>query len=155
MDLTVTDVELDRRHADIIQQHFTELTDVIETQDGLIDILIAEGVLDLNEAKLIRSREMSDDKNWTLLMILGKKSFLDFELFLSALRRSNQTHVADILTVPNRAVANGKTFQWYYYNLVRLNDKNKHDKVLSNCFVNNNTTIIKVNVILRTHIVPL
>ena len=88
---------MDRSHADLIRQHFVILTDVIETKDGLLDILFAEGVLRRREYEEINLQNASSEKNYALLLMLSLKSSLDFEMFLSALHSSNQGHVADIL----------------------------------------------------------
>ena len=88
---------MDTSHADLIRQHFVILTDVIETKDGLLDILFAESVLSRREFEEINLQNTSSEKNYTLLLMLSLKSTLDFEMFLSALHSSNQGHVADIL----------------------------------------------------------
>ena len=88
---------LDRSHVDLIRQHFVILTDVIETKDGLLDMLCAERVLSRREFEEINLQNTGFDKNYTLLLMLSLKSSLDFEMFLTALRCSNQSHVADIL----------------------------------------------------------
>ena len=82
-----------------MQQHFCHLTDIIDVSDGLLEQLIADDVLSWREAALIRGRKISVDQNYTLLVLLSKKSPFDFEKFVSALQMTNQEHVADILRV--------------------------------------------------------
>ena len=66
---------------------------------GLLDILIAEHVVDSREADDIKSEPTNYDRNFNLLTKLQTKSPLDFDMFLTALEMDNQDHVADILKV--------------------------------------------------------
>ena len=83
----------------LIQRHLVYLSDVIDIQAGLLDNLIAEHVIDSREADDIKSEPTNDERNVNLLMKLQTKSPLDFDLFLSALEKNNQEHVADVLRV--------------------------------------------------------
>ena len=91
--------KLDRGHVQLVNQHFTFLTEVINIHGGLLDSLIQEKVISSNDAEEIREGRTNCDKNYTLLMMLMKKSALDFELFLTALEKSSQSHIADVLSV--------------------------------------------------------
>ena len=76
----------------------TKLLEEIDVQNGLLDLLYSEHVLDHNEVDTIKKGHITDvDKNYELLMMLRKKSFIDFELFLYVLNEIGQSHVANRL----------------------------------------------------------
>ena len=83
----------------MIQRNFDYLCDVIDTEGGLLKNLVAGDVLDQRELDEITSKPTSFDRNFALLMKLRIKSSLDFGIFVSSLERSNQQHVADVLSV--------------------------------------------------------
>jgi hypothetical protein len=87
---------LDMTHTNVIQRHFAFLLEEMDAKStGLVGNLFScnPGVLTMDERDQIQSEGTSLRCNERLLLILGRKSGEQFQLFLEALDNTGQSHI--------------------------------------------------------------
>jgi DNA-binding beta-propeller fold protein YncE len=75
----------------------SELIELIDSVNGLLDEMVASGCITVHHKQMIEARNTSFGKNETLLTIIRRRSVSDFNKFVTSLLKTKQYHVASIL----------------------------------------------------------
>ena len=82
-----------------IRRNYVYLTHEMDVQTDLLDRLLSDGVLEVEEKIEIDQLRLPTKRCEKLLSVLRCKTLKQYEIFLEALRATNQSHVADVLTL--------------------------------------------------------
>ena len=94
-------------HVKIVQQHYMFLVDTLDAKDsGLVGELYRAKVLSAGEMDSIRSEVTSLAQNERLLLVLNRKTKIQFDKFLDALDKTGQQHVRNKISVEMKCVSN-------------------------------------------------
>jgi len=85
------------RHSDTLRRHFSNLVDKMNPDHGLVNELFSLSVIGPREMENIRAEKTIFDRNEYLLKLLMRKCEADYLKFVDALRKLDQSHVANIL----------------------------------------------------------
>ena len=98
-------------------ERWPDLIRAMDPKGCLLTILLSRGVLCHRDVDVIRRESIIEDMNAILLEFISKKEVFDdaYEQFITALRSSDQEHVANILTMesgPNGNVHEFRNFRF-------------------------------------------
>jgi len=76
-----------------------KLSEIIDLQSGLVDLLLSRGCISERHKEAARSKKDNFESNMELLKIIQRRSYADFLKIAECFRDPNilQSHVADIL----------------------------------------------------------
>jgi hypothetical protein len=96
--LTVTEAQPLSKHGVTIQRARLQLVDLIRRTDQIITVLLQNAALTTQEYERLRSQTNTCDSIQTLLDLLKEKPDFAYNLFLEALKNTNQEHLYRLLT---------------------------------------------------------
>jgi hypothetical protein len=72
-----------------IDLKWTELIELIDSVNGLLDEMVAAGCINVHHKQKSKRKIRPSDKNEVLLEIIKRRSVLDFNRFITCLRKPN------------------------------------------------------------------
>jgi hypothetical protein len=94
----VTEAQPLSKHGVTIQRARLQLADLIRRTDQIITVLLQNAALTTQEYERLRSQTNTCDSIQTLLDLLMEKPDFAYNLFLEALKNTNQEHLYRLLT---------------------------------------------------------
>jgi competence protein ComGC len=82
----------------MLDKNLATLTEAIDLKCGLLDELFAEGCINRQQMKAIKTQRTDAAQNGALLNMMYRKSFADFNKLLRCLEKTKQSHVVSLLS---------------------------------------------------------
>lgn len=88
---------LDKSQVAILDDNFTFLTENIETENGLLELLVEKEAITLAQMDFLYAQAEACTRSEALLVIIRQGSQSQYERTIEALKASNQERIADVL----------------------------------------------------------